>query len=69
MIRPEVVEFQMRRVRIVCESGERHPFVAIDTRLDQIVFRHDDLPELLTLCRKMRWEIVIDPPGSEKLTA
>jgi hypothetical protein len=51
----------MRRVRIDCQSGERHPFVAIDTGSNDVIFRHDNLAELLTLCRKMRWEILPTP--------
>jgi hypothetical protein len=48
----------MRRIKINYQEGEAHPFVAIDNASGEVIFRHDKLEELVTVCRKLRWHIV-----------
>jgi hypothetical protein len=48
----------VRRIKINYQDGEAHPFVAIDNASGEVIFRHDKLEELETLCRKLRWHIV-----------
>ena len=50
----------MRNIEIGCQDGEAHPYVAIDQSTNQVMFRHDDLSQLRSLCQKLRWNIVRD---------
>ena len=53
----------MRRVSIEFQEGEKLPFVAIDLSSNDVIFRHDNLQELETLCRKLRWDVVMKTAG------
>ena len=53
----------MRRVRIEFQKGEKLPFVAIDLDRNDVIFRHDNVEELETLCRKLRWDVVMRTAG------
>ena len=53
----------MRRVSIEVQKGEKLPFVAIDLSSNDVIFRHDNLQELETLCRKLRWDVVMKTAG------
>jgi hypothetical protein len=48
----------MPRIKIGHQDGETFPFVAIDNATGEVLFRHDNLDELESLCRKLRWHIV-----------
>lgn len=47
----------VRNIEIGCQDGETHPYVAIDQSTNQVMFRHDDLSQLIirSLCQKLRW--------------
>jgi hypothetical protein len=57
------VEVYMRRVSIEFQKGEKLPFVAIDLDRNDVIFRHDNVEELETLCRKLRWDVVMRTAG------
>jgi hypothetical protein len=50
----------VRNIEIGRQDGETHPYVAIDHGANLVMFRHDDLLQLRTLCQKLRWNVVRD---------
>jgi hypothetical protein len=48
----------MPRMKIGYQEGETYPFVVIDNGTGEVLYRHDDLDELESVCRKLRWRIM-----------